>query len=427
MNLALIVVSSAAYADSEAELKAERRRLSEEMKKLAKKSLWSGVDKKYRQILKLKKVSPSFRDHYLGSQAAYNIGNMGASYKRAKLGYELGKDNENAKEKAEELRSRIKVIEDSYAPVRIEVSKSYKENSDLNIKEIPFMPEEQDAVKYAQKAIKENKRFKGLLPFGEYSIGDKQFELSKIEYPDTPDELKAIAMSIKIAPPPAPPLISYMGPRVVMGMAYTQATSASGPHLLAPESEQYTAVGFGGAGFKLGLGWQVRLRFGFDIFGQLDFHNLMFSQTDIVDATITSDYGLKASKNSYRAGMLLGGISYPIKGLNLQLAGTLSQGVARVQGLATEEGQSPLYDRICSDNPEYAICNDSVNISQAMVMRGNITSGGVAVGASYDLLPIGKHLNGGLGGFFGAQTDTSRLYFWGNFALTITPSGSSKK
>ena len=429
MNIALIVISSTAYAESEEIEKAERRRLSEEMKKLAKRSQWVGVDMKYRQLLKLKKVSPRFRDHYLGAQAASNIGNTGASYRRAKKGYAIGKDKENNKEKAEELASMFRAIEETYAPIRIEVSKSYKENSDLNIKELPFMPEEQDSVKYAQKAIKENKRFRGLLPFGEYTIGDKEFTISKIEYPATDDELKTSAMLIKVAPPPAPPLISYMGPRVALGMAYTQATEASGPHLLAPEDKEYTAVGFGGIGLKLGLGWQVRLRFGFDVFGQLDFHNLMFSRSGTVEDFITADYGLKSSRNRYNAGMLMGGISYPIKGLQLQLAGTLSQGVARVQGMATEEGQSPVYDRICGDEAtsDYAICNDSVNIAKALEMKGAITAGGVAVGASYNLLPIGKNLKGGIGGYFGAQTDTSRLYFWGNLALTITPSGSNKK
>ena len=97
MNIAFIVVSSLAYADSLDVEKAERRRLSQEMKKLAKRSQWVGVDMKYRQMLELKKADPSFRDHYLGAQAASNIGNVGAAYKRAKKGYEVGQKESETK------------------------------------------------------------------------------------------------------------------------------------------------------------------------------------------------------------------------------------------------------------------------------------------------------------------------------------------
>ena len=84
MNIAVIIVSSLAYADAESVEKAERVRLSQEIKNLAKRSQWVGVDMKYRQILKLSKVKPSFRDHYLGAQAASNLGNVGATYNRVK-------------------------------------------------------------------------------------------------------------------------------------------------------------------------------------------------------------------------------------------------------------------------------------------------------------------------------------------------------
>ena len=75
-------------------------------------------------------------------------------------------------------------------------------------------------------------------------------------------ELLANATKVKVQPPPAPPLISYMGPRFSVGGAYTGAGTPI-------RDMPVNAAPFAGIGGRVSLGWQVHLRFGFGILPRL--------------------------------------------------------------------------------------------------------------------------------------------------------------
>ena len=94
----------------------------------------------------------------------------------------------------------------------------YKGKAELKIAELPFMPEEQNAVRYAQEAIKANGVFKGLLPEGEYSIVDQRFSLKQGSNP----------VSLNLVPPKGPPLITNIGSRFDIGASYGNAGEAQG-------------------------------------------------------------------------------------------------------------------------------------------------------------------------------------------------------
>ena len=152
MSFILFLLSSVVYADAQID-KAERIRLSEEIKSLEKRGRWMAIDIKYRKILALKNASPSFRDHSIAAQAASNLGNMLATYKRVKRAYAI--------EEKEELKMWLGAIEQTTAPVEIIVSRSFKEDFTLNVKEDFYAPEDQNAFSYAPKLITKNKKYNG--------------------------------------------------------------------------------------------------------------------------------------------------------------------------------------------------------------------------------------------------------------------------
>ena len=410
MNM-ILLLSSLAFAESQFD-KAERIRLSEEIKSLEKRGRWAAIDIKYREMLELKDAEPSFRDHSIAAQAASNLGNALATYERVQRAYAI--------EQKEELKAWLGAIEQTTAPVDIVVSRFYKEDSTLKAISEFYAPEDQNAFTYAQKALEQNKKFTGLLPFGEYTIGDQSFTVAAITFPTDIKELFKEPLSIKLNPPPAPPLITYMGPRFSIAGAYTGAGTPI-------QSDTVNATSFSGMGARVAAGWQVKLRFGFDIFAELDFRNMMSSigKTPIY----LLEYGLSKESTGYTGDQywgigILSGISYSIKKLDIFAGFSLSQGVAVVQGLDTQN--SLQYQSTCiEEQRDFSVCQDS-SLQEALIMQGNITSGGLTFGATYNLFSLTDSLRGGLNTTFGLQSDTSRSYYWGQIGLSITPFRSVK-
>lgn len=409
----IIFLSSLVYADAQLD-KAERIRLSEEIKSLEKRGRWKAIDVKYRKMLELKDAQPSFRDHSIAAQASSNIGNMLATYKRIKKAYAI--------EQREDLKAWFGAIEQTLAPVEITVTRSFKEDFTLNAQEDFYEPDDQNAFAYAQKRITKNRKFKGLLPYGTYTIGEEHFTVEPMSFPEEIKEIFSSPIKVKVQPPPAPPLISYMGPRMSVGGAYTGAGT--------PISNlSVNATSFSGLGGRLSLGWQIHLRFGFDLFAELDVRNMMVSlgkEVQYIDAYGLTQEGTGFSGDRYIGGGLFSGVSYSIKDLDLFAGFSLSQGVAVVQGLDVTTSNN--YQTTCiEESRDFSVCDESSGLQDALVMRGNITSGGLALGATYNIFSITDKLKGGLNTTFGVQSDTSRTYYWGQVGLSITPFRSVKQ
>ena len=409
----ILLLSSLVYADAQLD-KAERIRLSEEIKGLEKRGRWQAIDIKYRKMLELKDAQPSFRDHSIAAQASSNLGNMLATYKRVKSAYAI--------EQTEELKGWIGAMEQTLAPVEITISRSFKEDFTLNVQGEFYEPDDQNAFAFAQKVISKKRKYKGLLPYGEYTIGNESFTVTATEFPEDIKELISNALKVKVQPPPAPPLISYMGPRLSVGAAYTGAGTPI-------RDVSVNAASFSGLGGRLSLGWQVHLRFGFDIFAELDVRNMMLSLGK--EPLYLEEYGLTPegtdfSGDNYLGAGLFSGVSYSIKDLEMFAGFSISQGVAEVQGIDTSTSSN--YQTTCiEESRDFSVCDESSRLQDALVMRGNITSGGLALGATYNLFSITDKLRGGLNATLGMQSDTSRTYYWGQLGLSITPFRSVKQ
>ena len=178
-----------AQAASSSVENAERMRLADEMRSLARRDQWPGVDRKYRDMLKLKKAIPSFNDHNLGAQAAYNLGNIAGAHRRLNRALGVKKDD-----KAREWLAEITA---GFFPVEINIHKRYEGKRALVANPMPIEPVKAGAVVWAQKRLQHKGSFNGMLPAGEYTIGAQRFTVEKGKEPKT----------ITLGPPKGGPIL----------------------------------------------------------------------------------------------------------------------------------------------------------------------------------------------------------------------------
>lgn len=138
---------------------AEKLRLEEEMKKLAAKNAWAGVERNYDALLKLG-VEVTFDDHFLGAQAAKYQGKTYEMYTRLTAAKE-----KNAKE---EIVTELDAIDAQYG--RVEIKGTLKILPTVDVV-MPFSPDQRKSIEWAQKVLSETGSFKGMLPIDiEYGI-----------------------------------------------------------------------------------------------------------------------------------------------------------------------------------------------------------------------------------------------------------------
>jgi hypothetical protein len=172
------------------EQKAEVFRLVEEMKKLAARNAWTGVDRAYKSIESMGEDAFELADktagiHRLGAEAARNLGDF-QRYQdllllaKTSLDTDVGQIDDTAlKEVLDELTN----IERTHGAVRIGPStepkskgkKAKLQNPELVPAEWPFATLSRKSIEVASTKVKETGYFAGLIPAGEYTLGDTSF------------------------------------------------------------------------------------------------------------------------------------------------------------------------------------------------------------------------------------------------------------
>lgn len=255
---------------------AEALRLREEMKKLAAKNAWAGVERSYDNLMKLP-VDKTFDDHFLGSQAAKYQGKTWEMYERLSRAKEI-----NAKP---EIVSELEAMDGRYG--RVDIQGTFKVLPTVDVV-MPFSPDERKSIEWAQKVLSETGSFKGMLPI------DIEYKLNGAGYvvPFTPKagpdwlslDLHSVgnwkkASSGEVAPvveaptdpvegggekPPKPSggggvqgPIDTAGPVVMLGYSFLSsgqpgAPSEAGPYELNDGYEQPADMAGSGAGAELG-------------------------------------------------------------------------------------------------------------------------------------------------------------------------------
>jgi hypothetical protein len=130
----------------------------EEMRRLAARNTWKGVDRNYLNIIGLKLSSVANEVHILGAEAARNLGNVAERIERLKRS---GNDGQN----------QLRVIYKEFGKVKIKKGKK----KTLKSSNPPFVADKRSAIEFANEIFTKKSVFKGWLPVGEYTLGKSKF------------------------------------------------------------------------------------------------------------------------------------------------------------------------------------------------------------------------------------------------------------
>lgn len=165
----MILLASMALADPAS----EHERLGEELRRLAQRNTWSGVDRTYRDLVALRIPLPP-SEHLLGAQAALASGETLLAYWRLRRAEEPPADAAPSElEAVATAGGDRRAIETRYGLVSLSVGEGavpvlYRDD-------MPFAPQERDAIVAAQKHVSATRAFRGLLPAGTYRLDDASF------------------------------------------------------------------------------------------------------------------------------------------------------------------------------------------------------------------------------------------------------------
>ena len=158
---------------TEAAKKAEYRRLSEELHKLATRNAWTGVERFYKQLEETG-VPIQFDELITGAHSARAIGDT-----------KLARTRLVTASKLKEQRDVIEwlwEIDEAYGTVYLACDPDRKKRPELGIKAMPFDPNQAKSVHFAQEQVSENCLFDGMLPGGKYTVGPYNFQVKpKVE------------------------------------------------------------------------------------------------------------------------------------------------------------------------------------------------------------------------------------------------------
>ena len=362
---ATVLLPSLAQAQS---ADAERFRLEEEMRKLAARNAWAGVERAYVGLLGLKIELP-FEDHYMGAQSARYLGKFYEVYARLNRAREL--------DPTPEVLSSLETLDAKYG--RVDIKGDARRRPELSRPVMPFAPDERKAVEYAIEVVAGAGNFKGMLPAGDYLVGSQKFTVTLGK------DWQVVEVSRKEGIK-REGLVIYKGPIAVVGPGYSLSAEPTDvvldgeAHMPQPESLQ-------GAGLALSLGYEVGFTRQFGV-------------------AMTFDYG----------GMF--DTQHTVHATTGWLAAAIRPGVARI-------AVGPTYGRIGAQGSGVAQWfdrnqNDVKHPLRSIDYEGYAWVGGVRMTAGYGLLDVEPLLGVvEVGGQW--QTDGNRDYLSFGLSVGIVP------
>ncbi len=157
---------------------AEHVRLSSEIKQLATRQAWAGVEKKYEELEKLG-FDLDFDDLLHGAYAARALGDAQSAYDRLQIAAKL--------KGTKEVVDWLYAIDTDYG--RVELIATPPRGITLEAELMPFDPDQRTCVTTAISDVTHDGEFLGLLPKGKYMFAGTAFEVQP-----------GIAVRIEVAP-----------------------------------------------------------------------------------------------------------------------------------------------------------------------------------------------------------------------------------
>ncbi len=148
---------------------AEAVRLSTELRKEVEVSAWAAADDRYRKLAAVPGVDLSFDDHWRGYVAAEALGDANAQYQRLTAAARLQPTDDVFMAQARLMAW--------YGPVELMVARKADPRPVLTMVEVPMDPAQRRVFEAAAQAIAEDGRYQGLLPLGQYHLGEVAFDV----------------------------------------------------------------------------------------------------------------------------------------------------------------------------------------------------------------------------------------------------------
>jgi len=165
------IAPMAANAGSEAE--AEAVRLDEDLRKLAGRNAWDGVDGIYARLRSLESdgVTLSAVQHELGAEAALQLGRI----REARGRFGLARNASADSVEKQRLQGVIMDIDDRFGSVVLTAAGKARRDASVRMSGAVFALDARAAISYANGEIQLSGSFDGLLPVGEYSFSAATF------------------------------------------------------------------------------------------------------------------------------------------------------------------------------------------------------------------------------------------------------------
>lgn len=380
--------------------KAEHTRISEEMRKLAARNAWPAVEASFKRLEELEKKGEviTYKEFMLGAEAARALGDMTSARSRVERAAKI--------DPTKEALDWLSDVDQNYGRVEISFDNRYQGAKTLAPSVPPFAPDQRASITFAQAQLEAGKGYTGLLPAGEYTIGETKLVVS------TGEKVAALRVGPPAAPAKEPFKLAYVGPRAQIGVAYTLAGDVDNAALSGGGLQ---AGAFGGAGARLGVGLEVGLSKNFGVIAEVGYHNL-FGEATYGGAPVAAREEYLVSGNNFHLGY--GWLAANLRFGNVWFAAgpIWSAGGGVVTGV--DDG---CVEGACGD---FSGLTDETAAYQRL--DGDVRMGGGAAALSFAIVDFGS-LKGAVTVEGGAQSDTLRLYPWGQVAFTIAPSASRRK
>ncbi len=404
------MVAAPAHAAPKDAAEAEHTRLAEEMRRLAKRNQWRGVEKAYQAMLELQEqgVELTYQDHFLAAQAARALGDVTDTYDRLRAAANV--------ERTDEVANWLADIQASYGRVELKRDDHYVGDSSLTVDEMPFAPDQRATIQKATGEVNETGGYVGLLPFGSYTYGGKPFTVQPggnivrvVLQPESTSRRAAAAGQAK----------RRDGFRVDLGPIYTAVGASSAPGV-RPEP-------FSGAGLRLGLGWEIEMKPDIGLVAEVGYHGMLgggaepsaLPGVDDAERDLSAAPEVQAYGDSLSFFYLFGGLSYWMGDLGIVAGPSWAGGSARTTGVVANcsDTSAPGCDTVAAD-PDAGV------LARTPVSGSFVKAGGGMLGVYYGFMDMpgmrGSRLGVSLNG--GAWTDLATLYPWGQLAISIAPS-----
>lgn len=390
--IAFATMSSMAHANEAKE--AERVRIVEDMKRMSRRGTWLAVEKKYQKLLDLGKDTLQPEDHMLGAQAALNLGKIESTCVRIQRtldAIERLQDGEKYAQLKIDAENWLTQLRTTFVPVNISINRTYKGDTELKIGQLPFLPEENDALKRAQKMLAANGEYRGMLPLGEYTIGDVSFTLES-EQVDIRSPLSDQRKFIKV---PEPTQI-VLSPRINLSGALSSSNRIT-------NEKDLNAIAFEGFGFKTSAGVDVSFGKNIHLFTEVGMHQ--FGKQVAIPDKYSETLGIQPTDTSYKGYFLWLGGQFDLAKLAISTGPTIERATISTQGAAN----------IKSSLPE-----DRQYLTDYVPMSGTVLSAGLTSAVTYHIKKVGSNQIG-VSALATVSNDSARWYSSYQLALTYAP------